>query len=289
MVLQPHYQHQHNKRVSESFSISLLYHDIFKYPLKERELAKWQAGDTLRLLGARPRVETRDGYYFLKGRDFVGLRLENEAESRKKLIALAPVKSLLEKDNNILMVGITGSLAMSAASAQSDIDLMVIVRRGRLWQTRLKTLFRLMRFPVATRRAGDSEQADKLCLNIWMDERDLCIHETFQNIYTAHEISQIIPLINREGTYEKLLSKNRWVLNYWPNALEVGEYYDKNSSLKEGILIKAAERMCYLAQRLYMRGRITREIITSTRAFFHPIDWSHRIRQEFERRGVGFK
>lgn len=289
MVSQPHYQPQKNRRVNEQYSISILYHDIFNYPLKERELVKWQAGVKLRLVKARPRIETKDGYYFLQGKNCIKSRLENEEESRKKIKALGLARSIFEQDKNILMVGLTGSLAMSAASRQSDIDLLLIVRHGTLWQTRLRTLLRLMRFRVATRRAGNKKQADKLCLNIWMDEDDLHIEKDIQNIYTAHEIAQIVPLIGRDGVYEKLLFENRWLLDYWPNSVRVEEYHGKNARAQANIFTNAIEILSYLAQRSYMRNKITREVITKTRAFFHPVDWSRRVRVELDKRGVGYR
>jgi hypothetical protein len=176
---------------------------------------------------------------------------------------------------------------MANASKNSDIDLMVITKNNRLWQTRLKTLASLKRSGVAARRAGDANEKDRLCLNIWLDVADLLINQ--HNPYTAHELAQIVPLINRGKTYEKLLSANKWILDYWPNSVSI-EYEASSIKLntKYSILNTIFEKLVYLAQKVYMNRKKTREVVTPTRAMFHPMDWSKRVVRELEVRGVHF-
>ena len=56
---------------------------------------------------------------------------------------------------------------------------------------------------------------------MWLDESDMVWQRKDRNIYTAHEIAQIVPLINKDKTYEKFLSHNRWILDFWPNAVKI--------------------------------------------------------------------
>lgn len=283
MVSLHHYQPQRHDRLTASQSISILYHDVFGYPLKEKEFTKWAPGKNLKLITARPRMATYNGYYFLLGKEEIVLRREeNEASSREKMKLLSAYRRALEEEGNVLFAGITGSLAMNSASAESDIDLMVITKANTLWQTRLKVLLKLRRLKIDTRRAGKSEQANKLCINMWMDESNLKVEN--KNPYTAHELAQIVPLINRGGSYDRLLSENRWILDYWPNSVEIKELPDtkveSRSTLKEWI--------AYRVQKLYMKSKMTREVVTPTRAFFHPMDWSRRVAVELKKRGVEY-
>ena len=185
MVWQPRYQHPRTKdkpvqRLSEEQSISLLYHDIFCYPMKARELVRWAPGKRLKLLKPRPRVHSEGEYFFLIGRDsIVQERLVRESVSRKKMMILSRVKHIFESNRNILMVGITGSLAMAAAHEYSDIDLLIITRKGRLWTTRAKIISSLLKQRVAIRRAGVAKQGDKLCIKIW-------IYDAYPFFYTLH-------------------------------------------------------------------------------------------------------
>ncbi|OGM31853.1 hypothetical protein A2803_01040 [Candidatus Woesebacteria bacterium RIFCSPHIGHO2_01_FULL_44_21] len=276
------------QRLSEAHSISLLYHDIFGYPMRESELARWTGGKALRLTRARPRVEASSGYFFLKNRgELVSQRAGRENASRKMMKVLSHAKYIFEENKVILMVGITGSLGMAAAHEHSDIDLLVVTRAGRLWSTRAKIIFSLLKHKVAIRRAGVAKQGDKLCTNIWMDESDLVVHE--HNAYTAHELAQIVPLINRESTYEKLMAVNSWILDYWPNSVVSSMKRvarEKQNHTTFYMLHSTLEKVAYFLQRLYMSRKITREIVTPTRAFFHPFDWSKKVIKELETRGV---
>lgn len=299
MAWHPRCRHPRNRsmpvqRLSERHSISLLYHDIFDYPMKGWELDKWTPGVRLKLVKPRPRVEVNGGFFFLKGKNkTVQSRLVRKEESRKKMALLSRVKHVFENNKNILMVGITGSLAMSAARSQSDIDLIIITKKGRLWSSRLRILMLLARQKIAVRRAGERQEGDKLCLNIWMDESDLVINET--NVYTAHELAQIVPLINRQNTHERLLAANKWILEYWPNAVQIqnldflpaqaGQNLGCTSKVKR-LPFLLIEKIAYWAQRLYMSRKITRELVTPARAFFHPFDWSRKVRLELKKRGV---
>lgn len=282
MALPVHQLQKRNKWVlTESETISLIYHDIFGYPLKKHELLRWAPGSKLRLRKARPRVSLVDNYYCLSGREeIINKRIEKEQVSLEKMKIVSTYKSNFEDDKNILMVGITGSLAMSSASPGSDIDLLIVTKNN-LWITRLKSLIYFKK-KRAVRSPNNKNQKNMLCLNMWMDLSDMIIEERNRNAYTAHEIGQIVPLINRENTYEKLLFENSWILNYWPNSVELKNAKACHKSKKGNIFEWGAYRL----QKAYMRRKMTREVVTPTRAFFHPTDWSGKVIKELERRGV---
>jgi hypothetical protein len=139
-------------------------------------------------------------------------------------------------------------------------------------------------FNFSLRKPGDSDQKDKLCLNMWMDEHDLN-WEKPRNIYTAHELAQISPLINKDKIYDKFLSENVWVLDYWPNSVKIQNHKfnirAKSKSMRFKCLVviwnfilSASNLIAFKAQHQYMKGKITRETITPTRAIFHPRDLS---------------
>jgi hypothetical protein len=114
-----------------------------------------------------------------------------------------------------------------------------------------------------------------------MDESDLVIKK--RNFFTAHEIAQIVPLVNKNKSYESFLYKNKWILEYWPGAVgimgkelrikekKIGKPFIHNSLF---FILRLTEAFAYKLQYLYMRSKMTRETVTPTRAFFHPFDWS---------------
>jgi hypothetical protein len=110
----------------------------------------------------------------------------------------------------VRLVALTGTRAMDNARADDDIDLMIITAANRLWLTRL--LLTCLLFPWLRR---GKQIARRLCLNLWLDETALAI--TPQNLFTAHEICQAVPLYNQDKTYEKFIKANQWVKQYLAN------------------------------------------------------------------------
>ncbi len=275
---------------------AVFYHDIFDYPLTARELIKWQAGEKINI-DKKIIVDSKKGFYFLRdSRGLITKRLLRKRFSAQKMKKARKAGKILNFIPTIKMVGVTGALAMENAPQEADIDLLFITQKGFLWTSRLIVLLllKLTRFPL--RKFGDKQQKDKLCLNMWIDERDLVWPANDRNAYTAHEIAQIIPLINRDNAYEKLIWKNRWILDYWPSAVRIPKVNFRNQKSKSksenpsnpvlkasflpmaSFLSKLIEPVAYRLQYLYMKKKITREVVTPTRAIFHPYDWGNIVR-----------
>ncbi len=277
--------------LSKSKILSLIYHNLFDYPLTAQELTLWQLAPRIPTKSGKvgTHISKTQGFFHLKGReDLVSLRLKREKYSSKKLRLAQASSNLLSKIPTILFVGITGSLAMKNARKNSDIDLMIITQKGTLWSTRLTiyvilyTLYFLGHKDLSLRKPKTKLEKNKLCLNIWLDESDLVISD--QNIYTAHEIAQIVPLVNKNKTYERFIYKNKWVVSYWPSSVKITKV---NLSVVSPIsLIFPIEKLSFWLQRQYMKPKRTREIITPTRAFFHPHDWSSKVLKYLKENGV---
>jgi len=251
--------------------ISIIYHDIFDYPLTIFELFKWNAGDKVRLLKNQDvKVVGKRGYFSIKDREGLILKrfMRKRISTRKVVIAKRAAK-ILSFIPTIKMVAVTGALAMENANEEADIDLMIITSKDTLWTTRLFTLLLLDILRIPRRKYGDRNQKDKLCLNIWLDENNLAWRK--RNIFTAHEIAQIKPLVNKEEAYEKFISKNKWIVDYWPNAVKI-QNYSRQTNLRPS-LFTIFEPLTRKFQLWYMKDKVTREVVTPTRALFHPIDW----------------
>ena len=264
--------------ISEIFSV--YYHDIFDYPLTELELIRWRVGKKIKGNGEEPRIKNINGFIVLKGRDgLIYQRKLKERASLRKVKYLSSLMRIFLKISTIKMVGISGSLAMNSASEDSDIDLMIITKESHLWFTRAVTLLVLALYRVPVRRVGKKEEMDRLCLNMWLDENKLLWQKKDRNFYTAHEIAQIVPLINKDHTYEKFIAKNKWILDFWPNSVKIKNLNLKlsNKTKASNFMLRAMNFIAYKIQRLYMRGKITREVVTPTRAIFHPNDLGKKV------------
>lgn len=271
------------KDISKSEKISILYHDVFNYPLTFAELIKWKVGKNILNIKEEVNVTTKKGYYYIEGREgLIYKRLLRKRISVKKMQIAQKSSSLLKFVPSIKMIAVTGSLAMENCSEDSDIDLLIITKKNSLWLTRILVYILLNASGQLLRKPRVKNERDALCLNMWLDESDLIWRRNDRNIYTAHEIAQIVPLINKDKTYEKFIFKNKWVLDYWPNSMRIQDtkilrYKDnriKNlvSSIQY-LTSNQIEKLAYDLQRYYMKKKITRELVTPTRALFHPQDW----------------
>jgi len=226
------------------------------------------------------------GEYYLNGKlDLVNKKAKNTFASKKKMRLLSGAAQIFEEMDDIQMVAVTGSLAMLAATPEADIDLMFITRRGSMWKSRLRAIHSLKKSKIPVRKAKNLNEQDKLCLNVWMEEGDLILDRKLRSPYTAHEIAQILPIVNKNNTYKRFLGENSWAREYWPNAAEFTSKVRLAGKDRHGL----ANELAYQLQRAYMRPKKTRETVTRSRAFFHPFDWSARVDAELAKRGVVYR
>ena len=254
---------------------SLLYHNIFDYPLTEGELVKWVAGSGVEVVVKEKYIaEQKSGLYFLKGKEgVVYKRLLKRRISIRKIQIAKKTANLLSVIPTIKLIAVTGSLAMENASDDSDVDLLIITASGTLWITRLFTLVFLKLIGIPVRRYKDKKQKDKICMNMWFEESALSWPVGDRNSFTAHEIAQIKPLIDRDSTYEKFIAENMWLKDFWPNAVKITkEPRNKRTKEQKRFFSLVVEKLAFRIQHAYMKKKITREVVTPTRAIFHPND-----------------
>jgi len=276
-----------NEFLGGSEAASIRYHDIFDYPLNAKEIIKWRVGKTaLKLFTGIKEVLSKDGYYFLKGKENLLYKKALKERVCVRKIGMAKKKaSLLAKLPTVKGVFITGALAMNNADEESDIDLMIIAKKNRLWMTRLAVYLILRIMNSAVRKPNDKDQKDKLCLNIWLDELALSWDKKDRNIYSAHEIAQASPIVNKENIHQRFLQKNRWILDYWPNAVRVNYELRIMNYAKSPLyvilnsLFLIFEKLAFKIQYLYMKPKITREVVTLHKAVFHPRNWGKEINE----------
>lgn len=262
------------KDINSSEVFAVYYHNIFEYPLTFPEIIKWTPKNAPKVSS---NVDYKNGFYFIKGREgLIYKRVVRKRLSQKKLKITKRASKIISLIPAVKMIGLTGSLAMGNAEKNSDIDLLIIAKRGRLWSSRVFTYLLLKLFGFKLRSPGTSKQKDRLCLNIWLDESNLLWSKKDRNFFTAHEILQIVPLFNKERTYEYFLARNRWALDFWPNAVEIRPV-NKDLSHKRSEILDRIESLAYKIQYLYMRRKITNEIVTPTRAVFHPNNLSKKV------------
>ena len=262
---------------------TLVYSDIFNYPLTEKELwerliasskiDKKKLSSFLVGWEKQKKVFFKDGYYFLPGRGaIIESRRKKERLAAEKIVIAKKTARVLAIIPSVWMVGLSGNLAVNTATLADDIDLVVVSAPKTLWLTRFAVYGLLAvagRFlGLKVRRPGSSKTKDRLCLNLFLDYSDLKIDFERQSLFTAYQIFFLKPLKNKNRTYQRFWNENCWIAGFLANSYRKKRVFEKKPKLN--LSFSFANRLFYYFQRFYMRGKPRGEKISLTQAFFHP-------------------
>lgn len=260
--------------LDESIVKTLGYSGIFDFPLTREELfPRLMLCRTTRSAFTRAvnklikegRIQEKDSYLALTNIDaLIRSRRKRLTPSRNKIELARARARLIALHPHVVAVFATGALAVENSPPSDDIDLMIITKPGRLWLTRMFITPALDLFG-ARRRPESSETNDLLCLNIYLTSSSLALTPPMQNIYSAYELIQARPLVDKSGLSERILTDNPWIRDYLPNY----PFPKRNPPSKKSSQ-DILERLAYRLQYKYMSSRRTAESISLTQAFFHP-------------------
>ena len=174
---------------------------------------------------------------------------------------------------------------MNNASNKDDIDLFIIASTNRIWTTRLVCLITATLFGIKRSRL-EKNVSDKVCLNLFFDEKNIEMPNFKRNYYIAHEIIQLKPLINKDYTYEMFLYRNRWVCDIFPNVefpTSLPIRHREASRLGMTYILDFIENFLKKVQLYLINKHKTKEIITDTQLWFFPEDFEDKL-PEFARK-----
>jgi len=244
-----------------------------------------------------------------------------------KLLSLFP---------QIKLVGLSGSISMMNAKKDDDIDLFIITAKKRLFTGRfiamvLAQILGLRRSrkargqnflaPVGTLPAGNGESQvaknfnpslssnnetmkqwsnhirNKVCLNLFFDEKNLKVPKFKQTEFVGHEVLQMKPIIVKDNVYERFLQENEWVFGLFPNSkskIQSSNVKLNPKSKAQKFGFKILSLICHLdfviwifnktesflknLQLTLINRHRTTEIITNTQLWFHPDDFEKKIK-----------
>ena len=272
---------------------TLAYTDIFDYPLTKPQIWRFlikntwswsQFNKTLERLKQKKYIRKIDTYYLLYGRQkIIQLRRQREQVAHTKIAYGQKISRLLKFIPTVWFIGISGALAMHNAPHDDDIDFFTICAPGTVWLTRFlaTTLLDILKL---RRKPGIGKWQNKICLNMFMDAADMALKKSERNLYTAHEVVQLLLLFDRHQTYERFLHENRWTRRYLPNASHVPKKETLVPLKVWWKLVFPIETIFYFLQLLYMKKRITTEQLSRTVIRFHPKDIKVWVLEEYKKR-----
>lgn len=273
---------------------ALLYADVFHYPLTVRELAEWIPSDkkfsfrviqsTIQTLVRTHRIGYTPPFLYIAGhKQTIQYRIERLAASTSKWQKIRWVAKMLRFIPSIVLVGVTGGLAVNNADNHDDIDLLIVSKQHTLWMTRLLATV-LVEIFSKRRHPADISVANAICLNMFLTAKSLQIPKKEHGWYTAHEALQMVPLWERSNMYTRYLHSNNWVKKWFATRYEfqkqiqIPSYNTRNKYIK---WYQVLEQPIKKFQLWYMRKRRTTEIVSDSMIRFHPNDARIWIRKSF--------
>lgn len=215
---------------------TLAYFDIFGYALTKEELWRYLISghtdnpdlqmtytDFVRALDENDSLhgvaERSRGFYFLPGReDNVATRQRAVKWFEQKMkIARRAVKKMRWMPF-LRAVFICNTLAGPGLTEASDIDVFVVVRKGRLWLTRLMATLILS---VWRLRRTRKRIKDRVCLSFYITDDNLNLSKIAldNDIYLMYWLALLIPIYDPDNLHSSIQRANQWVKKYLSNAL----------------------------------------------------------------------
>ena len=197
---------------------TLLYYDIFSYPLKSKEIFQFLGTNSITEEDVRTTLDRLandvivykfDNLYSLHPNESnIERRVKGNEQAEKYLPIAQKQAKLISRFPFVRAVLASGSLSKGYMDENSDIDFFIITAPHRLWIAR--TLL------VLYKRLFLGGSHKHFCVNYFVDEDHLEIEE--KNLFTATELATVLPLYGAEQ-YESLINTNTWVREFFPNYI----------------------------------------------------------------------
>lgn len=279
---------------------TLLYSNLFDYPLTEEELHNFLINEKIdrrefskSLSSAKIPINFSKDFYFLSGnKQLVKKRQARELISIVKLKKAETIIKRLSLIPTIKLIGISGTLAMKNCEEDDDIDIFIIAEKNFAWTTRFLAVIFLI-IMGAYRNKNSKHYQDKICLNLVLDEKRILFAK--EDLFTAHEIAQLLPIFERDGTYRKFLNANGWIKKHLPNwQIKHKKVFKKQQNYLDRLMITICkivflEKILKTLQLFYMRDSITRERLEEGFIGLHPFDYKEYILKKYNAEVDKFK
>jgi hypothetical protein len=221
--------------LQNSILATLVYYDGFEYPLTAFELYRYlinpqrlqaniESLDSISLkdieeaideLLDRKLIAQEHGFYYLKNRTgLASLRLEREKISAQKWRRCLNRAYWLQLVPWFQGMFISGSLALGRVSPESDFDILVLVKPGRLYSARL-ALSLVASMLGARRTRFETVASDKFCFNHYLTTDALQIKH--ESLYNAQTYAHLVPMLISPDLGGKFFSANLWINKYLYN------------------------------------------------------------------------
>ena len=123
-----------------------------------------------------------------------------------------------------------------------------------------------------------------------IDESVLSFPIDRQNLYTAHEIVQLLPVFEVNNTYSRFINANKWVVKFLPNALDRIKNHElriKEGQTKTLFIIHYSlfilEHLAKALQLWSIKRHQTNETVSDSFLAFHPLDYKKKVLMKYKK------
>ncbi|MDQ2657422.1 MAG: nucleotidyltransferase domain-containing protein [Bacteroidota bacterium] len=207
---------KYQRNLEEQVLNTLLYFDIFNYPLKASEIFKFLktklntvedlTGCLNELAGRKYIFAFGDFYSLENSEEPVKRRIRGNAEAGRWMPVALKKAQFISRFPFVRAVLASGSLSKGYMDENSDLDFFIVTAPGRMWIAR--TLL------VLYKRIFLLNSHKQFCVNYFVDSDHLEIEE--KNLFTATELITLVPLCDY-ASYRAILRSNPWVAGFFPN------------------------------------------------------------------------
>ncbi len=214
--------------LKKAIIVTLAWFDVFDTPLTKEEIHTWlwkqeatlpSVIDALKILREQDAIGYKHGFYSLPDREkIVGERQLSIPIIDTKMNIAAKAAKKLRWIPFFRAMFVCNTVASSSATHCSDIDVFIVIGKGRLWLTRLLITLTLTVFRM--RRHG-KHVANKICLSFYVTDAHLDLSDVAidkPDIYMAYWIDQLIPVYDPEDVRAVIMKENTWAHALLPNA-----------------------------------------------------------------------
>lgn len=213
---------------------TLHFYDMFDFPLTNLEIFDnllFDNSSSSEVLTAIKELQHENligfdqGFYHLANRgEIVTTRKRRYLESYYKWQIIKRYRFIFHQAPYVKMVGVANTLAYSNAKPDGDIDLLVVIKRkrmfvGRLILTALSLLFDMWRWGGRVK--------NRFCLSFYLSEDNLdlsSIKLPHEDVYLAFWTKWMKPIYcDDPKVAERYWRKNNWINSYFPNTKFVNQ------------------------------------------------------------------
>jgi len=247
-----------------SILATLIYYDILDFPLTLLEVNKYlinpsrldknvkssvfdiKLGDIAVVLDNMTKAEiigSKNGFYFLSQRDdLYELRIKREKIAAQKWKKFLRIAKWFQAVPYLRAVLASGSLSINNTTQQSDFDVLVVAKSGRLYICRV-ILSLVASFFRARRTRYERSAPDKFCFNHYITDRDFPathgnlnsehgnLNIKYESLYNAQTYANLKPVLARNGIFSRFYTENIWLNKYVYNFKPAGEFVLRKVSL----------------------------------------------------------